>query len=129
MMPGDHGEVLRYRISHTLHANSPHVTWLPWLNKEKSVYSITDEPDDAIEWFAWGLGQTYEYICGAARDLYPSFWTGVALFGLTLVSLLFRRTVRATIRKKGIRLADPALAGHVRSVGHEEPATMLEAAD
>jgi hypothetical protein len=124
-MVGDSGEVLQFKISHTVRANSPKI---PWVIEDKPDV-LSKNPEDGLEWAAWGLGEAYQFLCVGANNLHPAFWCGTALLVLTLLSLLFHRTVRATIRKKGIRLVDPALAGLARSAAHEEPATIVEVVD
>jgi hypothetical protein len=126
MLAGDHGEVLQYKVSDTVRKNSPTI---PWVIDEKPLYNISESPSDGLEWATWGLGKAYQFLCVGAKEFYPSFWCATALLLLTLVSLLFRRTVQATIRKKGIRLVDPAIAGHGHSAVREEPATILETVD
>jgi len=122
--------MLQYRVSRTVHANSPHI---PWVIEDKPLYVLwdpfKDETSDGLEWAAWGLGWAYQFLHVGAKEFYPSFWCATALLLLTLTSLLFHRTVRATIHKKGIRLVDPAIAGHGHSAVREEPATILEAVD
>jgi hypothetical protein len=124
-LAGDSGEILQFKISHTVRSNSPKI---PWVIEDKPPV-LAKNPDDGLEWAAWGLGEAYQFLCVGATNLHPAFWCGTALLVLTLLSLLFHRTVRATIRKKGIRLVDPALAGLARSSGHEEPATIVEVVD
>jgi hypothetical protein len=125
MRGGSNGDVFQYRISPVIRNNSPEI---PWVIDTKGPYAV-DGPKDGLEWALWGLGQAYEFLCAGAHSLYPSFWCAAALLALTAISLVARRTVRATIRKKDVRLADPAMTGPVRSDPREEPATIVEAVD
>jgi hypothetical protein len=122
---GSEGEVFQYKISPIIRANSPEI---PWVIDTKGPYAV-DGAKDGLEWVLWGLGYAYQFLCVGARVFYPSFLCAAALLALTVISLVARRTVRATIRKKGIRLTDPAMSGPARSNSHEEPATVVEAVD
>jgi hypothetical protein len=123
MKVGTKGEVLQYRISKSIRPNSPQIRWV---NEGTTPYVVTDHPTDALEWVAWTSGYLYEGLC-AGRDLfYPSFLCAVALFSLTLFSLISHRATRGFIRRKGIRLADPALSGSPRFTSQDEPATVVE---
>jgi hypothetical protein len=139
MRNGNSGEVLQYKISDLLHKNLPGDKIeidlfntsidLSSFNKTKDDYVVSDHPHDFLESIAlWG-GNTYQFLCVGARDLYPSFLLAFGLGGLTLLSLVLHRTYRGKVAKRGIRLADGSSTTHARSAGAREGMPAVEAVD
>jgi hypothetical protein len=137
---GNPGEVLQYKISDLLHKNLPGDKVdidafdtsidLSSFNKTKDDYVVSDNPHDFLETIAYWSGNTYQFLCVGARDLYPAFLLALGLGALTLVSLIGHRTVRGKARKIGIRLPEGPSGSLGRTGGAREgmPAT-VEAAD
>jgi len=110
--PGMPGEIVQYRISHLIHKNfpAPDVEGVERLIKENANYVVSDKPDDAVEWVAYWLGCAYQYLCNAAHDLYPAFFCAAALGAITLLSLVFHRTILGRVRTPAIQVPEEGAA-------------------
>jgi hypothetical protein len=92
MSPASPGELLEHHINDNVPDVPEEVrknsTWMPALTKN----------------VAWGLGRVYDFACELASD-HLSFWIGVALLALTLISAFTHRPVRARRRSKPLTMA------------------------
>jgi hypothetical protein len=147
MASGTPGEVLQYKITRCLRDNFPeasvnvfgwHVPPQGWINPPLPDSYVVQSPlkadnsvrdgTDATEWIAWGVGKAYDLLCTGKKELTPAFWCAMLFLGMTLISMVGKRTRRAKVRKRGI--AVPTEAGQPRPVSHREEApTVVEPAE
>ncbi|HEY1860567.1 MAG TPA: hypothetical protein VGG61_09455 [Gemmataceae bacterium] len=110
--PGAPGEIVQYQISRLVHKNCPTLDFesAQWLIKENVNYVVSDKPDDAVEWVAYGVGWAYQCLCDTAHDFYPAFFCAAALGALTLLSWLSHRSLRGRMRTPAIRVSEVGAA-------------------
>jgi hypothetical protein len=135
---GTPGEVLQYKITRCLRDDLPEIPPYGWINPRLPDNYVVQSPlkvdnsvrdgADATEWVAWGLGKAYDFLCTGKKELNPAFWCAMLLLGITVLSMVGKRTRRAKVRKYGITVASEP--GHARPAPQREEApTVVEPAD